>query len=287
MEYSELFSRKFGLKQTPEGLLYDNVPETTRVSIFQIIFSELNAPVEGNHRYESLYRAICRFLRIRWDWNLHHEYQYAQAIEKLILGCEWHQVYEVCQIGYSYMKKILQEDRPGYGWAESFQEKVNALFRDEFLGFELRDGKIEKIGNPITDAKIKEARYLLKESEFKGADQHFEKAIKAINSRPKPDAENCIKDAVAAIESVGRVIVGDDKALLDDIIDKAARNGVIPKPLDQTFQKVYAYRGNEPGVAHGAVDLSKVTEAEGELILAMSAAMIIYLVKKRSKLETL
>jgi len=84
-----------------------------------------------------------------------------------------------------------------------------------------------------------------------------------------------VKDAVSAIESVGRIIVNDENALLSDIIKGAVTKGAIPQPLDQTFQKVYAYRGNEPGVAHGAVDISKVTINEAELILAMSAAMII------------
>ena len=71
---------------------------------------------------------------------------------------------------------------------------------------------------------------------------------------------------------------------LDDIIKDFAKKGIIPKPLDQSIQKLYAYRGDQPGVAHGLVGASKVTIDEAELILAMSAAIIIYLVKKRSLL---
>lgn len=56
--------------------------------------------------------------------------------------------------------------------------------------------------------------------------------------------------------------------------------GTIPKPLDQVFQKIYAYRGNEPGVAHGLVGDSKVTIEEAEFVLAVTGAAIIYLVKK-------
>ena len=144
----------------------------------------------------------------------------------------------------------------------------------------MRKGKIEKVGSGFVDAQVKEARYLLKEPEFKGADEQFEKAIKHLNIRPNPDVENCVKDAVGAIESVGRIIVNDDKALLSDIIKDMTNNGIIPKPLDQAIQKLYAYRGDQPGVAHGLVGASKVTIDEAELVLAMSAAIIIYLVKK-------
>ena len=82
------------------------------------------------------------------------------------MNCEWHNVYEICQTAYSYMKTVLQEIGVGYGLVESSQEQVNALVRDEFLGFAIQDEKIEKIGNPITDVRIKEAGILLEEPEF-------------------------------------------------------------------------------------------------------------------------
>lgn len=273
MTYSELFSKRYSLRPTPEGLMYEEVPERARVGLYHIVeqffYSQLG------DLYLKLYKKICVALRIPRNRNVVYDYEASIAVEKLIMNCDWWQFYDICDVIWA---ELHTRDK------DKFSTNVNALFREEQLGFELRDGRVEKVGSGFIDAKVKEARYLLKEPEFKGADQHFEKAIKAINVRPNPDVENCIKDAVAAIESVGRVIVSDDKALLDDIIRSAAKKGVIPKPLDQTFQKVYAYRGSEPGVAHGAVDTSKVTEAEAELILAMSAAMIIYLVKKRSLL---
>jgi hypothetical protein len=224
---------------------------------------------------------VCITLRVRRtikDWEIVDDEAIIEAFEDFITSCDWWQVYDICELLYHHIKS--EENKKEY------TKLINLLFRDEQLGFEMKeDGKVEKVGSGFIDAKIKEARYLLKEQEFKGADKHFEKAMKSLNERPKPDTENCVKDAVAAIESVGRVIVNNDKALLDDIIKNATKNGVIPKPLDQTFIKLYAYRGNEPGVAHGAVDISKVTESEAELILAMSAAMIIYLVNKREQLS--
>ena len=128
---------------------------------------------------------------------------------------------------------------------------------------------------------------MLKEPEFKGADQHFEKAIKALNVRPNPDVENCVKDAVSAIESVGRIIVNNDKALLSDIIKDMAKNELIPRPLDEAIQKIYAYRGDQGGITHGLVGESKVTIDEAGFVLAMSAAIIIYLVKKRESVQNI
>jgi hypothetical protein len=197
------------------------------------------------------------------------------------MSCDWWRFYDLCELIFQY---LYSEYKP---WGEKFSELLNSLFVDEQLGFEMKDGKVEKVGSGFIDAQVKKARYLLKEPEFKGADEHFEKAIKALNVRPNPDVENCVKDAVSAIESVGRIIVNDEKALLSDIIKDMVKKGAIPTPLDQAIQKVYAYRGNQPGVAHGAVGASKMTVDEAEFVLAMSAAMIIYLVKKGKKAETI
>lgn len=270
--FHELFSKRYGLRPTPEGLVYEGVPKSARVGLNYILEQNSNRLDTRN-----LYTNICAALRIPREtrnFNLDMYSSMAIPIEELIMKCDWWRFYDICEL----MFQLLDSRAPFYG--EEFSKQVNALLIDEQLGFEIRDGKVEKVGSGFVDSRIKEARYLLKEPEFKGADKHFEKALKAINTRPNPDVENCVKDAVAAIESVGRIIVKDDKAMLSNIIKDLAKKEVIPKPLDEAIQKINAYRGDQPGVAHGLVGVSKVTIDEAEFVLAMSAAIIIYLVKK-------
>jgi len=216
-------------------------------------------------------------LRIPRERRLSH-YGASIVIEQLIKDCEWHQFYDICEVMWANPYSDYSRHQ------EEFTERVNTLFREEQLGFEIRRGKVEKVGSGFIDAKVKEARYLLKEPEFKSADELFEKAIKALNERPNPDVENCIKDAVATVESVGKIIRKDKNARIDNIIKEAIQKGVIPRLLGDPIIKLYAYRGDEPAVAHGGIEPSKVTTDEAEFVLAMSAAIIIYLVKKRSLL---
>ena len=272
--FPDLFSKRYGLRPTPEGLMYEDVPERARVGLYHILRQFFE------HKYLDLYNDLCIALRIPVNRNQANIFLAPEAIEKLIMDCQWWQFYDICEVLWQGLEYNKREKN-------SLSEEINTLLREEHLGFELRDGKVEKIGSGFIDARVEEARYLLKEPEFKGADEHFEKALKALNTRPNPDVENCIKDAVSAIESVGRIIVNDDKALLSDIIKDMARNKIIPKPLDEAIQKVYAYRGDQPGVAHGLVGTSKVTIDDAEFVLAMSAAIIIYLVKKRRHVENI
>lgn len=272
VEMPEIFSRRYGFWPTPEGLLHGDVPQRARIGLCNMISNFFGEVMTHTGPYLNLYQEICTALRIRRDIAMVFSFQCYPAIEKIVMDCEFWQFYDICEVIRSYPETN--------GERVKLAQQMNALFTEERLGFEFREDKIEKVGSGFIDAQIKEARYLLKEPEFKGADEHFEKAIKAINIRPNPDVENCIKDAVAAIESVGRVIVNDENALLSEIIKNMARTNVIPKPLDEAIQKVYAYRGNEPGVAHGATTSSKVPVYEAEFVLAMSAAIIIYLVEK-------
>lgn len=254
----------------------EDVAERARVGLYHIVRQFFET------KCLNLYNVLCIALRTPVDHNVQvrgSDFLASLTVEKLIMNCHWWQFYDVCELLWQGLEGKREKD--------SLSNEINTLFREEHLGFELRDGKVEKTGSAFTDARVKEARYLLKEPEFKGADEHFEKALKALNTRPNPDVENCIKDAVSAIESVGRISVNDDKALLSDIIKSMARSKIIPKPLDEAIQKVYAYRGDQPGVAHGLVGTSKVTIAEAEFVLAMSAAIIIYLVKKRENVQNI
>jgi len=272
MEYSELFSKRYSLRPTPEGLVSENVPESARIGSFYIL--------EKHDHYDlrNLYSNICIALRIpreTRDYNLDNYYQNMYIpLEDLIMSCDWWRFYDICELLYRNLQYLP--------YRQQLSEDINKLFVDEQLGFEMRDGKVEKVGSGFIDAKVKEVRYLLKESEFKSADELFEKAIKALNERPNPDVENCVKDAVATVESVGKIIQKDKNARIDNIIKEAIQKGVIPRLLGDPIIKLYAYRGNEPAVAHGGIEPSKVTIDEAEFVLAMSAAIIIYLVKKRS-----
>lgn len=278
--YPELFSKRYGLRPTPEGLMYEDVPERARVGLYHIV--EQFFKLQYQPTYLALYKQICVALRVPRDRMVRDDYAASRAIEWLINTCEWWQIYDICQVMWAAI------DSRGYSRnTQDFSEQVNTLFREEQLGFEIREGKIEKVGSGFIDAKVKEVRYLLKEPEFKSADELFEKAIKALNERPNPDVENCIKDAVATVESVGKIIHKDKNARIDIIIKEAIQKGVIPRLLGDPIIKLYAYRGNEPAIAHGGIEPSKVTEDEAEFVLAITAAIIIYLVKKRRNLETI
>jgi hypothetical protein len=275
--YDGLFSKKYKLRPTTEGLIADSIPDTARIGLTNLIHQYFS--INTYPFYTTLYEQLCLLFRVEINLDCAgNQFAAYSAMKNMIKTCQWWYFYDICQIAYDILRR--HDSERSYEFALS----LSILFTEENLGYQFTQGKIDKIHPEIIQITINEVRVLLKEPEFKGADYLFEKAIKALNIRPKPDAENCVKDAVAAIESVGRAIINDKNALLDDIIRSLTKKGIIPKPLNLVIDKLYAYRGNEPGVSHGAVEIPKVTVDEAEFILAVSAAAIIYLVKKREQI---
>jgi len=63
---------------------------------------------------------------------------------------------------------------------------------------------------------------VLKHSDFEGPNYQFLKAIDFFNKRPKPDLENCVKEAVGALEGVARILLKDRNITLGKATDKLA-----------------------------------------------------------------
>jgi len=139
--------------------------------------------------------------------------------------------------------------------------------------------------NPLVAQRVEQVRTLLQEPRFEGADQQFQKALDHLNKRPEPDKENCVKDAVGAVEAVTRILSGDPKLKLSDALGKEPfRSGIHPT-LRVAIEKLYAYRGDVGGVAHGQVGPSQVGIEEAEWALTTALAAILYLVKKFGHLK--
>ncbi|MGZ4287997.1 MAG: hypothetical protein ACXVHB_26820 [Solirubrobacteraceae bacterium] len=103
---------------------------------------------------------------------------------------------------------------------------------------------------------------------------HYIKARRFLEG-PVPDYENCCKESVCSIEALATAMTGERD--LPRAIKKAVGATRIPKPLDDMIIKLYAYRGNEPGVGHGQADAPSVRRAEAELLFNLAGSLGHYL----------
>ena len=218
-------------------------------------------------------------------------------LRKLVRGCKWNEFYDVCESCHHFFTSIQGKSYPTSrviglhfaqwpdgtipdGLASKFSEQLNTLFEDHGMGYRLNNGRIERFGSDFTSKAIQETRVLLRDLRFKGPDEQFEKAIGFLSQRPEPDTENCVKDAIGAVEGVTRIISKANKLDLRKLLEREPFRSGIHGTLNEALKKLYAYRGAAGGVARGQEGESVVGIQEAQLVLTVSAGAIHYLVNK-------
>lgn len=194
-----------------------------------------------------------------------------QGFDELVFGCEWYDFFDICEKIVELSPSTLKDE---------VQQEINGILAENGIQYEMRDAKLQWRGRtPLFSQEVSKAQQLLSTSpEFEGPAQQFEKAWRLLSARP-PDPENCIKDAIGALEGAARIILGE-KRILSKLLKPLACELKIHQALCDAMGKLYGYRGDEEGIAHGATQPLKVGTEEAELVLHWCAAAIAYLLGK-------
>lgn len=196
-------------------------------------------------------------------------------IPRTVAQCSWWQFYDIIED----ISQLVAR-----GWGEEHlatcSARINTILARDGIPWSLEQGRVTRTLNPQVAKQIREVRTLLTNQRFKGPDEQFGKAVEYLNKRPDPDEENCVKDVVGAIEAVANIIAGTTSVQLNKLLDREPFKSSVHPTIRQAIEKIYAYRGAVPGVAHGQVGPSAVGLAEATWVLDTAAATILYFVCK-------
>lgn len=200
---------------------------------------------------------------------------------------DWERVYDFCERLYSHLAQGTVYEQGGevvtIAKAQSqsfFAEEMQRLFEEESLGYEFRDGLVQRRGKRHTINQINKAERALADLRLEAARKHFSKALRYFRDREKPDPENAVKEAVCAVEAAAKELFPDAKAAtLGDFVKwaTASERCLLPKTIAQTFGGLYAFRNGGEGVSHGATAGGVVTTELSEYVLGVAASQIILL----------
>jgi len=149
------------------------------------------------------------------------------------------------------------------------------------LAYEFSEGIVRRRGRRHTVDQATRAQVVLGDIRLTGARKHYEKALQFFRHPTKPDFENCVKEAVCAVEASGKALFPSAKAAtLGDLAKWFAttKDYGVPKALLKTIEGIYAYRSGGDGVGHGGATGGPATAEVAEYVLSVSASQIIYLV---------
>jgi hypothetical protein len=208
---------------------------------------------------------------------------------------DWTQSYDFCERLYSHLTQDICREYNDEAFAATkveaqafFAEEVQRIFDEECLGYEFRDGFVQRRGKRHTITQTNKAEKALADQRLSAARRHFSKALGYFHDRKKVDHENSVKEAVCAVEAAARELFPDAKAkTLGDFVSWATNSGrnLLPKTIGQTFTGLYGFRGSGEGVAHGGASGGAVTAEISEYVLGLAASQIVFLADLARKEE--
>ena len=165
--------------------------------------------------------------------------------------------------------------------SEHFQRNFNTLFQQEYVGYRFISKRIVPITDELEISEIEQAC----KTPFDGARTQLQKALGFLSDRENPDYKNCVKESISAVESVCKVISGNEKATLKDALNGLISNGMnIHGSLKSAILALYGYASDEGGIRHAERETeSIVTFEEAKFMMVTCSAIVNYLVAEYGK----
>lgn len=216
---------------------------------------------------------------------------------KVLTAMRWDLVYVFCERFY---EQLLVEksyyDNYHEEWIlqtsiesirQTYSQEMNNILSEEGIPFVFEEGEFRRTGRPQTQKNIARVNAILIDPSLQLVKTHYLKAH-AFFSDKTPDFENCVKEAICALEaaleiSSGQKVSKDFARELPKLASGAKE--AIPAPIVQMMIKFQAYRGSGTGVSHGNTEGFRIGGLEAEMVLSVSAALITYVVDHYNSLE--
>jgi len=267
----------------------EDFPISARTGLIHLLNDAVDRDyLSGWHVVAKEIRRIARVSLVEYDARSVESMRAAREDAETYLNTlDWEQVYDFCERLHSH----LAQGSTDYGEdgetiripkAQAqlfFAEEMQRLFEEENLGYEFRDGLVQRRGKRHTIDQINKAERALADQKLMAARKHFSKALRHFRDREKPDYENAIKEAVCAVEAAAKDLFPNAKAAtLGDFVKWATgSSNLMAKTIGQTFSGLYAFRSSGEGVSHGATTGGVVTPELSEYVLGIAASQVVLL----------
>ena len=278
------FSQRIGKVPTTKKLQIDSLDDELKNGLWNGIKLLILDQLERQSRYSNTqFEYFCSIL-----WHNHYKLttdsipEYHRTAENYIRDSffkgRWYESYDLLE----FLSNI--ESESFHFENEEFKEFCNDIFEREFSGYRFIDNKISPITN---EHEIQEIETAINQSEnytaLKGVNIHLKSALDKISDRKSPDYRNSIKESISAIESVAKVISGNEKDSLGGALDKIKGKIKIHSALEKGFKMLYGYTSDTDGIRHALMDNTSCDFEDAKYMLVSSSAFINYLITKANK----
>lgn len=272
---AQTFSQRKGLKPTPELLQVDSMDASLRNCLWNAfdrnLWSHERAQITATReRIRSFgVRLWGDFFKLPVDRvSKSRISDILEYIRKYYFECEWNEVYDFVEFTADYLYQMRYHDT---------YEQLNAVLSAELSGYRFVNNQLTDITSEQEVSMLEEA---LSDNQFKGVATHLNRALELYADRENPDYRNSIKESVSAVESMAKIVTGNNKATLTDALKSIERNGQLHKALKDGFEKLYAYTSDANGIRHAMLDDDNLTQADARYFMLSCTSFVNYLKSK-------
>lgn len=261
---SRPFSSRHGIRPPEvEITVREDAPQAIREGV--VLLADHLGLSPGNARLE-----VCGILLRRPDPDNWTNYPNVfNEVQWLVLDCPWYRVYDIAEGFYRRL-----EDK---GEGTQFEDRLNQLFVENGVGWQMVDGEITARGSDAFSAVPKQAVAELEAVSRRTAAGELREAVQDLSRRPKPDRTGAIQHAMAALECVARDVAGQPSKTLGALIGELN----LPKPLDKAIEMLWGYASQ---VGRHLEEGRDPEFEEAELVLTVAAGVSTYLTRRPQSL---
>jgi hypothetical protein len=276
------FKQRFGFETG--SAVEEGFPVDARIGLAHILAGMCNSNMCD---IVMIMKELYRVARIPHPPDVDYDRPTFEVLYDKIEGMKWNTVYDFCERIYNKALRSVLDYLDGDKITKSldevktyFSEELNQMLEEENVAYQFVDGRFQRRGHAQTQKIFQRMGSVLTRKELVKVRQHYNKALHFFNQKPEPDSENCIKDAICALEAcLSQYYEEDFSTNFSRAVNRHRGNGAtqIPGPIAESIIRVYGFRGSGQGVAHAAPNGNKVSELEAELILNLVGSYITYI----------
>ena len=151
---------------------------------------------------------------------------------------------------------------------------TNSILKKNLSGYRIVGHKISPI---ISDSEIESIEEAIDSLDtISMVSEHLSKSLDCLSDRDTPDYPNSVKESISAVESLCKVITGDQNASLGKALKKIKDD--IDPAMYKAFNLMYGYTSNSGGIRHGSKESDiPVRQEDAVFMLVTCSAFINYL----------
>lgn len=265
------FSQRIGITPYKTELENENLSPELLNLLWSAFLTEIieNKKFNGN-QLDILYKSLwLSFFKLPIDdlplsYGSVSEYQTTPIIRKWFFKAQWYEVLD-------FIEHVVLEN----------PKEINAfnnVLKQERSAYRFVNEKLVELNS---EEEIKEIETAINSHEYTSVKSHLKRAVELYSDRKNPDYRNSIKESISSVESVAKIIVGNDKTTLGQALKEIEKQHKIPNSLKSAFSSLYGFTSDEGGIRHSLLESSvDIDMEEARFMLIACSAFVNYLLSK-------